>query len=163
MMNPVEIAQVCLLLPKAVVERLLDLQQVDSEHPRRFGLEALAWGNVKREEAVSEAKRAVLRAIPRDLRPVGMSAPDNVVWLEDMLRAAVEQVAFEITTAQDARIGPIRRKIAAWDDTRQCADDLGIRVAEKNDEAVAELQRVGLGWIVDAVEKRGGPRFGLPG
>jgi hypothetical protein len=162
MMNPIDIAKVCLLLPKNVVGTLLDLQQVDAEHPRCFGIGCFER-NQRRVAALAEAERAAFWSMPRDRRPVGMSAPDNVVWLDDLLRSAVDQAVFEITSAQNGRVDTIRRKILAWEDARQCAEDLGIRVAETHEDAVAELKRVGLRWIVDAIGERETPRFGLLG
>lgn len=45
-------------------------------------------------------------------------------------------------------------------DARQCAEDLGMRPCQDNEQALRELERVGLGWTAEAARRpKNGPGY----
>lgn len=149
MMTPETLRQATLLLDQRVRDALTCHWEADHTHPRVFGLGSFE-SQQARERALNETRQCVRNCVPNDHRPVGVQAPQEVVYLGDVLREAVEQIAYEIECAQPARVKAIAKKVQAWDDARQCAEDLAIRPVEGHAAALDELRRVGLGWTVDA-------------
>jgi len=151
------LAEVCLLLDPRISGALASHWEADQAHPRQFGSYCFE-AQQARQRALHETRCVLLAAIPADRRPVGVQAPQEVIYLCDLLREAVGQIAYEIETAQPPRLKVIARKLHAWDDARQCADDLAIRAVDGHEAALAELARVGLGWTVGAARISAGRR-----
>jgi hypothetical protein len=151
MMTSKDLAQVSLLLDLRIREALVCHWEVNEAHPRQFGPDSFE-AQQARQRALHDTRSVLMNAVPADPRPVGVQAPQEVIYLCDLLREAVGQIAYEIESAQPARLIAIARKLHAWDDARQCADDLAIRAVDGHQAALAELDRVGLGWTVGAAQ-----------
>lgn len=143
-----DIAAQSLLLPTATREALSEHWETEKRHPKRFGPDCFE-ANQARQRALHETRRQVMTSFV-DRRPVGVKAPETVVYVGDLLADAVGQMVYEIETAQPGRVLVVRRKVHAWDDARQCADDLGILPVASHDAALRELVRVGLSWTIAA-------------
>jgi hypothetical protein len=148
MLTLVDLEAQSLLLPTATREALREHWEADKRHPRRFGSDCFE-ANQARQRALHETRRRVMASFD-DKRPVGVQAPDTVVYVGDLLADAAGQLVYEIETTQPGRVPVVRRKVHAWEDARQCADDLGILPVASHDAALRELVRVGLAWTIDA-------------
>jgi hypothetical protein len=137
-----------LLLPTATREALREHWEADKRHPRRFG-PASFEADQARQRALHETRCRVMASLD-DRRPVGVQAPDTVVYVGDLLADAAGQLVYEIETAQPGRVPAVRRRVNTWDDARQCANDLGIWPVASHDAALRELVRVGLAWTIAA-------------
>jgi hypothetical protein len=157
MLTKEELAANSLLLDEGI-RRALDAHwEAEERHPRRFGLDCFEE-NQARARALHETRRRVMAEV-RDNRPAGVQPPDSVVFLGDLLAEAAGQICHEIESAQPARLMAISRKLYAWEDARQCAEDLGIRPCQGHEQALRELERVGLAWTVEAARRpQNGPR-----
>ena len=155
MISRADATSLSLLLPPQVAIAIMAFWEIERGHPRALGLDAFP-ANSSRFEALAKAKRTLRAAVSADRRPVGMAAPQEVIYVSDLLREAAEQFAYEIESAQDARQDVLRRRMLAWDGARQCATELGIRECETHAEALSELARVGLGWMIEAARRKQG-------
>lgn len=105
------------------------------------------------DTALQQAEHAATNPVgERDYRPVGMDASGEVISVYELWNAAIRQLRYEAATNRQ-NWERVAKLAAEADDAQQCADDLGIRHGwMKHDECVTELERVGLGGLIDAAD-----------
>lgn len=109
----------------------------------------------------SDAETAGERAgrASTDDRPVGVCPLDGVIRVRDLWGEAARIWAHGVShptpwaETVSARAAQLDAAIQRAEDARQCADDLGIaRGVFSHEDALREMQRVGLGGLIDAAD-----------
>lgn len=110
-----------------------------------------------RRDADSAAERAGRSGT--DDRPVGICPLDGVIRVRDLWGEAVRLWAYGVSHPTPWPQEVVRRErrlnaaIQRAEDARQCAEDLGIRRGVfSHEDALREMNRVGLGGLIDAAD-----------
>ncbi len=117
--------------------------------PTKDDLEAKRVAERQFRDAASNA--TYLPSEIQDRRCVGLSVDGDIIRVSDLWREAAGQFMYEIEHNRN-NWSLVAARAATADDARQCADDLGLRVVASTEEARAELERVGLGGLVDGAD-----------